>query len=92
MRVEVCFDNLVSTSTPQGLHVDVGCSELLLSHAIKVVSKCEPKSFEPGRLCLDNGESIETDAVIFATGIFRLSILPRRFLEATKLTIDYGRL
>ncbi|PVH73453.1 FAD/NAD(P)-binding domain-containing protein [Cadophora sp. DSE1049] len=55
-----------------GYYIDVGCSQLIASGKIKVKSGVEIAEITPTGLKFQNGESMEADEIVFATGYLNM--------------------
>ncbi|HMQ57337.1 MAG TPA: NAD(P)/FAD-dependent oxidoreductase, partial [Rhizobiaceae bacterium] len=51
-----------------GYYIDVGCSELIASGQVKVVSGVEPVALTENAVVLNDGREIRADVVVYATG------------------------
>ncbi|KAH6718215.1 hypothetical protein BKA61DRAFT_732541 [Leptodontidium sp. MPI-SDFR-AT-0119] len=55
-----------------GYYIDVGCSQLIIDGKIKVKSGCEISEITAKGLVFEDGESMEADEIIFATGYLNM--------------------
>ncbi|KAH7309304.1 hypothetical protein BKA65DRAFT_601543 [Rhexocercosporidium sp. MPI-PUGE-AT-0058] len=55
-----------------GYYIDVGCSQLIIDGKIKVKSGCEIREITAKGLVFEDGESMEADEIIFATGYLNM--------------------
>jgi cation diffusion facilitator CzcD-associated flavoprotein CzcO len=63
-----------------GYYIDVGCSELIIKGAIKIVDYDETIGFDDGSVLMKDGSAIDCDAIILATGFMNMQENVRKFL------------
>jgi hypothetical protein len=55
-----------------GYYLDVGCSQLIVDGKIKVKQGCEISEVLPNGLLFSDGQTIEADEIVFATGYLNM--------------------
>lgn len=55
-----------------GYYIDVGCSQLIIDGKIKVKSECEISEVTEKGMLFEDGERMEADEIIFATGYLNM--------------------
>jgi hypothetical protein len=63
-----------------GYYIDVGCSELIIQRKIRLLQAQEMDSFSSRGLLMRNGEQIDCDLVVLATGFESMQETIRRML------------
>jgi hypothetical protein len=55
-----------------GYYLDVGCSQLIVDGKIKIKQGCEISEVLPNGLLFSDGQTIEADEIVFATGYLNM--------------------
>jgi putative flavoprotein involved in K+ transport len=81
--------------TGSGYYIDVGCSELIASGAVKVRSGVEIAHIEETGVVLSDGSSLPADVIVYATGYLPMNewvakIISREVADAIGPNWGYG--